>query len=158
MKPTITVNDGEIYVGAAVPAHDLSEEAMTTPSYTPEQLREWADTYDRGEVEPGVRKPNRAEIYRAHAALLDELAAAQEALAVAMRERNDAINASLTDLTARQRAEALAESYKRDAERYRWLREQSTADIYACWYPPTFPEMGDTPEQRDAAIDAARKP
>jgi len=48
---------------------------------------------------------------------------------------------------------------RKDAERYRWLRVQRHADIAACWYLPVMPQEYpvDTPEQRDAAIDAAIK-
>lgn len=44
-----------------------------------------------------------------------------------------------------------------DAARYRWLRVQKHADIAACWYLPAHcdPKDFDTPEARDAAIDAA---
>jgi hypothetical protein len=55
------------------------------------------------------------------------------------------------------------DALRADAERYRWLRVQPYADIAACWYLPAhcLPEnwdssLFDTPEKRDAAIDAAR--
>lgn len=56
-----------------------------------------------------------------------------------------------------QAAEARAEAAEKDAGRYRWLRVQPHADIAACWYIPVLPQdyPVDTPEQRDAAIDAA---
>jgi hypothetical protein len=56
-------------------------------------------------------------------------------------------------------ASELAE-LKRDAGRYRWLREQKHMDIAACWFLPSEPPFYAfnapcTTTEIDAAIDAA---
>ena len=98
---------------------------------TPGQLRKLAESIERGELkatddEFAYRLRNEAALMERHAELERELAAKAEE----------------------------CEALRKDAERYRWMRKQPTADIYACWYPPVFP-AGDSPAQRDASIDAA---
>lgn len=43
----------------------------------------------------------------------------------------------------------------RDAARYRWLRQQKNMDLAAIWVLPVNAPVTETPDEVDAAIDAA---
>lgn len=80
------------------------------------------------------------------AELLDDAASsiiAISAMANALKDERNGLAARVAELEP-------------DAERYRWMRDQPTANIYACWFPPVFPPVANDAEQRDRAIDAAR--
>lgn len=108
-------------------------------------------------------RAERAEADCAEQARLNGMGASREAALLAKLERAEADNARLKEQVDAT-ADALdylhgltsgsVAALRKDAERYRWMRKQPTADIYACWYPPVFP-AGDSPAQRDASIDAA---
>lgn len=94
-----------------------------------------------------------AEIHRLRAALQgpEGYATWQEA-AVAERVRRVRAEKAL----AEKQAGPVASSDKEDAERYRWLRKQDDDDFcFAVVKNPHFDVYG-SPEELDAAIDAAR--
>lgn len=75
-----------------------------------------------------------------------------------MKERERAESAEHRCLELTLRVEALEESEKagrKDAERYRWLRERPSFIGWDWWNPPVPKDAKITPEFMDALIDAA---
>jgi len=53
-------------------------------------------------------------------------------------------------------AQARLKEVEADAGRYKWVRSQKHIDIAACWLVAAKVPVPETPEELDAAIDAAR--
>lgn len=159
------------------PTRELHGNAMEgyDPTPTPRSNREWRELAEQAQRDLAAA---REELAQWREAVLNELIVAhiytkehdtdqkkaiQDAITWNCQVALDpAVSSDARALIAQEReraerAEARAEAAEKDAGRYRWLRVQPHADIAACWYMPVLPQdyPVDTPEQRDAAIDAA---
>ena len=120
---------------------------------TPEQLREgeasfgWWDGYDYhplGTVNTGIYFESKDAL-----PVAEYVAAANPAAIIALLDELEDSHKAY-ELLFRENAEL-----RKDAERYRWLREQSDDDFcFAVVKNPHF-DVYETPQELDAAIDAA---